>query len=386
MNLIKSIYLDYAATSPVREEVLEVMLPFFTNHYGNAGNLHDMGRNSYETIEIARKQVANSLSAKSAREIVFTSSGTEANNLALFGVALKQANRGKHIITTQIEHPSVLKACQALEKKGYWVTYLSVNKEGIICLEELKKTITDQTILVSIMAANNEVGSIQPLSDVAAITSEKGILLHTDAVQYFGKIPFTVEDLGVDLLSIGSHKIYGPKGAGALYIKQGVQLEPIMYGGDQERALRPSTPNTPAIVGFGLASKLASEGASEYKNKVTKLRDYCWGRIQGEIGNVTLNGHPSQRLPNNLNLSFYNIEGQALMLELNRSQIFTSSGSACSAGMHQASHVLMAMTQNEDIAVQSLRITLGKETTKEEIDIFIDELKRAVHYWQALCQ
>ncbi|SFI95579.1 cysteine desulfurase family protein [Thermoflavimicrobium dichotomicum] len=383
---MKSLYLDYGATSPVRPEVLDAMLPFFHKEFGNPGSIHDMGTRPHAAITHARKQIADALGASSLREIIFTSSGTEANNLAIIGAArnCRKQKKGNHIITTKIEHPSVLEACRYLEREGFRVTYLPVDEWGQVQVEDVKQALTDETILVSIMAANNEVGTIQPIKEIGAVLKDTSALFHTDAVQYFGKVPFTVEELCVDLLSIGSHKIYGPKGVGALYIRKGVRIEPLLYGGGQERSLRPSTLNTPAIIGFGVASQLAKKEVEKEAQRLTQLRDLCWKRIKEGIGQVTLNGHPSERLPNNLNLSFHQVEGQAILLELNREQIYVSSGSACSAGKHQASHVLMAMGKSEEIAYQSLRITFGKDTTEEGIDFFIEKLKSVLEYLRSL--
>lgn len=376
------IYLDYGATSPVRKEVLAEMLPYFQEVFGNPGSLHDMGIAANNAIHYARKQIANSLGAN-PREILFTSSGTEANNLAIMGIAHRCHTRGNHIITTQIEHPSVLETCRSLEKIGFHVTYLPVDKYGQVSISDVADAITTQTILVSIMAANNEVGTLQPIAEIAKLLNSKKIFFHSDGVQFFGKLPCKVSELGVDLLSIGSHKIYGPKGIGALYIRRGVHLEPLLYGGGQERALRPSTLNTPAIVGFGTAATLIMEEIETESSRLRMLRDYCLEQLRN-LGRVTLNGHPTNRLPNNLNVSFEGIEGQAILLELNRKQIYVSSGSACSAGKHAPSHVLMAMGKDLDIAYQSLRFSFGKETTKEEIDQFINALKEVTDYLKAI--
>jgi cysteine desulfurase len=381
---MKPIYLDYGATSPVRPEALEAMLPFFSQAYGNSGSIHDFGQQSREAIETARKQVALAIGASTAREIIFTSSGTESNNLALIGAARKRKAFGNHIVTSSVEHPSVLEACRFLEREGFEVTYVPVDSNGLVKLDQLKQALTDRTILVSVMAANNEVGTLQPIREIGQLLKDSPILFHTDAVQYFGKVPFSVIELGVDLLSLGSHKVYGPKGAGALYIKKGVRIEPLLHGGGQERGLRASTLNTPAIVGFGAACQLISQEVADEQARLTALRDHCWRRIQSEIGDVDLNGHPTDRLPNNLNLSFHGVEGQAILLELNRKQIYVSSGSACSAGKHAASHVLIAMGKSLDTAFQSLRITFGKDTTLEVIDRFVDELKEVMHYLRSL--
>lgn len=381
---MERIYLDYGATSPMRSEAIEAMIPFLKSEFGNSGSIHDLGQRANDAIQMARSQIMRALGAETPREIVFTSSGTEANNLAIIGFARKHRQKGTHIITTQIEHPSVLEACRFLEKEGFTVTYLPVDSTGVVSVQEVQNALTDQTILVSIMAANNEVGTIQPVSEIGKVLKNHQACFHTDAIQFFGKIPVCVKELGVDLLSIGSHKIYGPKGIGALYIRKGVRIDPLFHGGGQERSLRPSTLNTPAIVSFGIAAQLATEEVKEEAKRLTKLRDDIWYRIQQEIGNVELNGHPTNRLPNNLNLSFQRVEGQAILLELNREQIYISSGSACSAGKHRASHVLQAMGKREEIAYQSVRITLGKETDQTQIDRFIEVLKQVLYYLRSL--
>lgn len=378
-----AIYFDYGATSPVRQEVLDTMLPFFSDIFGNPGSIHDMGNQAHSHIQHARKQIAHALGASSSREIVFTSSGTEANNLAIIGAALYHKKRGNHIITTEIEHPSVLEACRFLETNGFRVTYLPVDLYGKIQLKDIKQALSSDTILVSVMAANNEVGTLQPIKEIASLLTGKNILFHTDAVQFFGKLPCDVTELGVDLLSIGSHKVYGPKGIGALYVRKGIRLQPMLYGGGQERNWRPSTLNTPAIVGFGKAASLITTELENEQIRQSTLRDYFWQQLQS-IGDVILNGHPTDRLPNNINVSFKGMEGQAILLELNRKQIYVSSGSACSAGKHAPSHVLMAMGNDLDKAYQSLRFTLGKDTTKADIDYVLTELKKITHYLQSI--
>lgn len=381
---MKTIYLDYAATTPVRSEVLEAMLPFFQREFANSGSLHDFGQRSKEAIELARKQIMQAVGASSPREIIFTGSGSEANNLAILGASRKQRRRGNHIITSSIEHPSVLEACKQLEKEGFQVTYLPVDSYGRISVGDLQKALTDQTILVSIMAANNEVGTLQPIAEIGRLLAETPVLFHTDAMQAFGKLPLSVQDSGIDLMTIGGHKIYGPKGIGALYVKKGVRIDPVLYGGGQERGLRPGTLNTPAIIGFGTAAHLAVQEISSEQERLSRLRDLCWKHIKEEIGQVDLNGHPVSRLPNNLNLSFHGVEGQAVLLELNRKQIYVSSGSACSAGKHAPSHVLIAMGKSEDTAYQSLRITFGKETTESDIEQLIAALKEILGYLRSL--
>ncbi|MDQ0417628.1 cysteine desulfurase [Croceifilum oryzae] len=381
---MKTIYLDYGATSPVRGEALDAMMPYFQLEYGNSGSIHDLGQQSNDAIQHARTQIAQAIGATSPREVIFTSSGTEANNLAIIGSARKRKHHGNHIITSSIEHPAVLEACRYLEREGFHVTYLPVDSYGLVHVQDVANAITEKTILVTIMSANNEVGTIQPIAEIGQLLQDSSILFHTDAVQYIGKVPCSVEDLGVDLLSIGSHKLYGPKGIGALYIRKGVRIEPLFYGGGQEREIRPSTLNTPAIVGFGVATELAVQEIHRESERLTTLREYTWSRIHQEIGDVDLNGHPTERLPNNINLSFHRVEGQAILLELNRQQIYVSSGSACSAGKHRSSHVIRAMGRSDEVAHQSMRITLGKDTTKEDIDIMIEHLSQVLTYLRSL--
>lgn len=381
---MKTIYLDYAATTPLRSEVFEAMFPFFQTEFANSGSLHDFGQRSKEAIELARKQIAAAIGASSSREIIFTGSGSEANNLAILGAARKHRHRGNHIITSSIEHPSVLEVCQQLEREGFQVTYLPVDSHGKVSVSNLKSALTDQTILVSIMAANNEVGTLQPVTEIGQLLAETPILFHTDAMQILGKLPLSVQNSGIDLMTFGGHKIYGPKGIGALYVRKGVRIDPVLFGGGQERGLRPGTLNTPAIIGFGTAAHLAAQEVASEKKRLSRLRDLCWQRIKEEIGQVDLNGHPTERLPNNLNLSFHGVEGQAILLELSRKQIYVSSGSACSAGKHAPSHVLMAMGKSEDTAYQSLRITFGKDTTETDINQLISALKEILGYLRSL--
>ncbi|WP_124728096.1 cysteine desulfurase family protein [Staphylospora marina] len=381
---MKAIYLDYGATSPVRPEALEAMMPFLTSEFGNSGSIHDFGQRSREAIERARRMIMEAVGASSPREIIFTGSGTESNNLAILGAARKRKHLGNRIITTPVEHPSVLEACRQLEREGFELVLLPVDETGRVKPQDVRDALDDRTVLVSVMAANNEVGTIQPIREIADVLKGSSALFHTDAVQYFGKLPTDVKELGVDLMSIGSHKVSGPKGAGALYVRKGVRLEPIMFGGGQERGLRPATLNTPAIVGFGTAAWLAAREAESEHVRLSALRDKCFRRIREEIGGVELNGHPTERLPGNLNLSFHRVEGQAILLELNRKKIYVSSGSACSAGKHAASHVLTAMGKDPETAWQSLRVTFGRETTEEDVNRFVDELKEVLRYLRSL--
>lgn len=381
---MKSIYLDYAASTPVRDEVLLAMMPFFQKEYSNAGSIHDFGQFSMEAISHAREQVAAAIGASSPREVIFTNSGTESNNMAIIGSAWSRKSLGNHIITTQIEHPSILGACHFLENAGFNITYLPVDHNGLVHINHVKEAITPQTIIVSVMAANNETGTIQPIKEIGRLLEGTNVLFHSDAVQYFGKVPMSVTDLGVDLLSIGGHKVYGPKGIGALYIRNGVRIHPLFHGGGQERGIRPGTPNTPAIVGFGLAAKMAADEVGEEYVRLTKLRSYAWQRIRKEVNQVVLNGHPTLCLPSHLNLSFDSVEGQAILLELNRSNIYVSSGSACSAGKHLASHVLKAMGTGEEVALQSVRVTMGRDTTTGDLDVLVRKLCEILSYYKLL--
>ncbi|PTX53688.1 cysteine desulfurase [Melghirimyces profundicolus] len=374
---MQPLYFDHGATTPVRREVREVMLRAMEEDPANPGSLHDPGQRARDWTERARREVAKALSA-SPREILFTGSGTESNNLALLGAARRQREKGRHVITSRVEHPSVLDTCRQLEREGFRITCLPVDEFGRVRTGDLKEALTEETVLVSIMAANNEVGTLMPIREMAALTRKKGALFHTDAVQLFGKAPLNVRDLGIDLLSVGGHKVGGPKGVGVLYLRKGVRIQPVFFGGGQERGLRPGTLNVPGIAGMGMAARLASAEASHFRKHISRLRDLLWQRIAEEIGNVRLNGHPTDRLPNNLNIGFDRLEGQAVLLELNRRNVAVSSGSACSAGKQKASHVLTSMGQSAEEAFQSLRITLGRETTEAEIHDLVERMKESV--------
>ena len=374
---MKALYFDHGATTPLRPEARETMVQIMEEEWANPASLHDPGRQARDRTEYARAEVAQSLGA-SPREILFTASGSESNNLAILGAARKRRRQGNHVITTPVEHPSVLETCRQLKREGFQVTKLPVDEHGLIRTRDVEEALTEETVLISVMAANNEVGTRMPIREIAALTRKRGILFHTDAVQLFGQVPLDVQKLGIDLLSIGGHKIGGPKGVGALYLRKGVRLEPILFGGGQERGLRPGTLNLPGIAAMGTACRLAAVEAAETEVRLTRLRDHLWERIQREIGGVKQNGHPIHRLPNNLNLRFDRVEGQAVMLELNRRNVAVSSGSACSAGKQQPSHVLVAMGQTAEDAYQSLRITLGHHTTEWEIDQLVERLKDAI--------
>lgn len=363
------IYLDYHATTPVDPEVLQAMMPFFTEVFGNAASRnHEYGWTAEAAVEKAREQIAHFIGA-SEKEIIFTSGATESNNLAIQGVAEMYREKGNHIITSCIEHKAVLDTCHALEKKGYEITFLPVDQYGQVSPESVRNAITPRTILVSIMAANNEIGTVNPLREIGAICKEKGVIFHTDAVQVVGKIPVNVEEMGIDLLSMTSHKIYGPKGVAALYVRRKnprVRLSPLVHGGGHERGMRSGTLNVPGIVGFGKAIEVASRVMSEESVRIKRLRDYLWTRIQSELDEVYLNGHPTERLPGNLNVSFAFVEGESLMMGMK--ELAVSSGSACTSASLEPSYVLKHIGVGEDLAHTSIRFGLGRFTTQEEIE------------------
>ena len=361
------IYLDYAATAPVLPEVLDAMLPFFISHYGNPSGIHENGRETRKAVEHARRQVAEVLGAEN-REICFTSGGSESNNLAIQGTAYALHGKGNHIITSKIEHPSVLNTCRWLEKQGYRVTYLPVDSEGTVSPEDVRDAVGSETILVSIMAANNEIGTLQPVKQIGEICQEKGVVFHTDAVQAAGILKTDVREMYVDLLSLSAHKFHGPKGAGALYIRKGTRLESLIHGGAQEHGLRAGTENVPGIVGLGKAIETAAAEREKNAAGLQKLRDLLIGRILSSIPGAKLNGHPERRLPNNCNFSFTGIESEALLLRLDLAGISVSGGSACTAGSMEPSHVLQAIGLRDELLKGSIRLTLGRETTREEIE------------------
>jgi cysteine desulfurase len=374
----RHIYMDHAATTPVNPQVLEAMLPYFTDKFGNASSIYSIGRESKKALEEAREKVAKALGAM-PREIFFTGSGTEADNWAIKGTAYANKDKGKHIITTSIEHHAVLHACQYLESDGFTVTYLPVDENGLVSPQQVLDAITPETILISIMFANNEIGTIQPIGEIGKIAKEKGIIFHTDAVQAIGNIPVNVNDLNIDLLSLSGHKFYGPTGVGALYIKKGVKIASFMHGGAQERGRRASTENVPAIVGLGKAIELATENIDEYNKKLIELRDRTINEVMEKIPFVRLNGDRYRRLPGNVNFSFEFIEGESLLLMLDMKGIAASSGSACTSGSLDPSHVLLAIGLPHEIAHGSLRITFGEENTHEEIDYLMEVLPTVVN-------
>jgi cysteine desulfurase len=359
--------MDHAATTPVAPEVLQAMMPYFSERYGNPSSLHTFGREAREAMEEARWEVAALINAE-PNEIYFTSGGTESDNLALKGIARRNRKRGRHIITSTIEHPAVLEPCRALEREGFEVTYLPVTRDGLVELEAVEEAVRDDTILISIMHANNEIGTIQPLEEFGRLARDRGIYLHTDGVQTAGKIPVDVKSLGLDAFSLSGHKLYGPKGIGALYIRKGVRIESIQHGGGHEGGIRSGTENVPGIVGLGKAAKMAKEKLAEESRRMTHLRDRMKDAVLTEIEDSWLNGHPSKRLPSNLNFGFRYIEGESLLLYLDAMGIAASTGSACSSKKLAPSHVLSAIGLGAVESHGSLRITLGMSNTEEDVD------------------
>ena len=368
------VYVDNAATTKIKPEVLEKMMPYLTEFYGNPSSIYSIANESKKAIDKAREKVAKAIHAD-PKEIVFTSGATESDNWALKGIAYANRNKGNHIITTKIEHHAVLHAAQQLEKEGFEVTYLDVDEFGVVDLEELKRSIKKETILISVMFANNEIGTIEPIKEIGQIAKEKHIFFHTDAVQAIGNVPIDVNELGLDLLSLTGHKIYGPKGIGALYIRKGTKILPFMNGGAQESKRRGGTENIAYIVGLGQAIEMATSNIDEKVKKISILRDKFIRRVQEEIPYVRLNGHPSNRLCNNANFSFRYIEGEGLLLFLDMKGICASSGSACTSGSLDPSHVLLAIGLPHEIAHGSLRVTFGDFNTEQEVDYVVDELK-----------
>ena len=374
---MKTIYFDHAATTAVAPKVKEAMEPYFCENYGNASSLYELGYKSKEAINIARVNVARVINAK-PNEIYFTSCGSESDNLAIKGVARAHKQNGNHIITSRIEHPAVLNTCRQLEKEGFRVTYLDIDKNGFIDLEELKNSINSKTILVSIMFANNEVGTIEPIKEISRIVHSNNAIFHTDAVQAVGNIKIDVKEMGIDLLSMSAHKFYGPKGVGALYVRDSIDFIQLQNGGHQENDKRAGTENVAGIVGLGKAIEIANDNVMQNNEKLLNLRNYCIEQIKNRIPYIRINGDLNSRLPGNINISFLYVNGKDLVKLLAKKGICTSSGSACSSGLPQPSHVLLAMGLSEDVASSALRITLGKENTKEEIDYFVDELEKIV--------
>ncbi|MBC7242425.1 MAG: cysteine desulfurase NifS [Anaerolineae bacterium] len=372
-----SLYFDHAATTPTRPEVIQAMMPYFTEHAGNPSSIHMFGQRAKRALDEARRTVADVLGAKPA-EIYFTSGATESNNIAIQGAAKSYAMFGRHLITSAFEHHAVLHTFQALEKQGFQVTYLPVDEQGLVRPEEVEKALRPDTILVSIMLANNEVGTVQPIQEIAGILRRRGILFHTDAVQAVGKIPVNVRELGVDMLSLTAHKFYGPKGVGALYVREGVEIAPLFFGGHQEGVLRPGTQNVPGIVGLAAALRLACQEMKDEGARMRRLRDLLEQSITERIPDVHVNGHPDKRLAHISNVSFAGLDGEALLLALDMQGIAVSTGSACTAGSTEPSHVLRAMGVDPLWARGSIRFSLGRDTTEEDIRFLIEVLATAV--------
>ena len=371
------IYLDNAATTRTAQEVVDAMLPYFTESYGNPSSIYELGQRSKEAITNAREEIARVIGAKT-EEIYFTGGGSEADNWAIKAAYEAYKNKGNHIITTKIEHHAVLHTCQYLEKQGARVTYLDVDENGLVDLEQLQKAISPETILITIMFANNEIGTIEPVKEIGMIAREHGILFHTDAVQAFGQVPIDVDEMNIDMLSSSAHKINGPKGIGCLYIRKGVKIRSFVHGGAQERKRRAGTENVPGIVGYGVAARMAAETMEERTKKERELRDYFIRRVLEEVPYVRLNGDLVKRLPNNANFSFQFIEGESLLIMLDMKGIAGSSGSACTSGSLDPSHVLLAIGLPHEIAHGSLRLTLGADTTKEDLDYTLEQIKEIV--------
>lgn len=371
------IYLDNAATTQTNPEVYEAMKPYFDEYYGNASSIYRFAGKATKAIDDARETVANFIGAKS-KEIYFTSGGSESDNWALKATAFAKKDKGKHIITTKIEHHAILHTCDYLEKLGFEITYINVDENGVVKIDELKEAIREDTILISVMFANNEIGTIEPIKEIGQIAHEKGIIFHTDAVQAFGHVPINVDELNIDILSASGHKFNGPKGVGIMYLRENVKIGSFIHGGSQERGKRAGTHNTPGIIGFAKATEIASKNMIEKSEYEKKLRDYLINRVLTEIPYTKLNGHPENRLTNNTNFSFRFIEGESLLIMLDQKGICGSSGSACTSGSLDPSHVLLAIGLPHEIAHGSLRLTLSDSNTKEEIDKVVDDLKQIV--------
>ena len=371
------IYLDNAATTKTAPEVVDAMLPYFSEYYGNASTIYSLGAESKKAMDHARQTIAASLGAK-PEEIYFTAGGSESDNWALKATAEAYASKGKHIITTKIEHHAILHTCEYLEKRGFEITYLNVDRDGLISLDELKAAIRPDTIQISVMFANNEIGTIEPIAEIGEIAKEHGVLFHTDAVQAYAQVPINVDEMHIDMLSASGHKLNGPKGIGFLYIRKGVKIRSFVHGGAQERSRRAGTENIPGIVGLGAAVERAMRIMDTKTRKEIELRDYLIGRLENEIPHCWLNGHRTKRLPNNINFSFLFIEGESMLIMLDMKGICASSGSACTSGSLDPSHVLLAIGLKHEEAHGSLRLTLSEESTKEEMDIVAEEVKKIV--------
>ncbi len=380
---MRNVYLDYSATTPVKEEVLKEMIPYFTEKFGNPSSLYDAGLESKEAVNHAREQVAALINAKPS-EVYFTAGGTEADNWALFGVCDKLKDKGNHIITSKIEHHAILHSCAFLEKQGYDVTYIDIDKDGRVDLKQLEDAITDKTILISIMMVNNEIGTVQPIKQIGEIAKKHKVLFHTDAVQALGNVPIDVRDMGIDLMSMSSHKIYGPKGEGALFMRKGLKISNFIHGGAQESNRRAGTENLTGIVGFGKAAELAKKNFDEHVKHCSELRNHLVDRILAEIPDTQLNGTMDGRHPGNANITFKFIEGESILLLLNQMGISVSTGSACSSASLEPSHVLVALGVPVEMIHGTVRFTVGDFTTLEDIDYVVDNLKVIVEKLRAL--
>lgn len=380
---MKEVYLDYSATTPVKKEVLDEMIPYFTEFYGNPSSLYRISEYTKNALATARQQVASLIGA-SPDEVYFTGSGTESDNWALYGVADALKEKGNHIISTAIEHHAIIHSAQHLAQRGYEITYLNVQPDGRVNPKDLEDAITDQTILVSVMMVNNEVGTIEPIKELAEIARKHKVLFHTDAVQALGNVPIDVKDLGVDLLSLSSHKIYGPKGVGALYIRKGLKITNLMEGGAQEKKKRPGTENVAGIVGFGKAAELSQKNLSEHISKLQHLRDYFIEQVTANVENIHINGSLVHRHPGNVNITFEYIEGEAILLMLNAKGIYVSTGSACSSASLVPSHVLAAMCVPVELIHGTIRFTMGDFTTKDDLDYVVMALKEIVEKLRAV--
>lgn len=381
---MENVYFDNAATTRLDEDVLKEMMPYLTNKYGNASSIYKLGRESRKAVEDAREKIAEAINAE-PEEIYFTAGGSESDNTILRGIAYSYKEKGNHIITSKIEHPAILETCKQLEKEGFEISYVGVDKNGIINLEELENLIKENTILISIMFANNEIGTIQPVEEIGKIAKRHNIIFHTDAVQAVGSVKIDVKQMDIASLSMSAHKFYGPKGIGALYVKKGIRFQKFINGGHQEKNKRAGTENVPAIVGMGKAIELAYEHLDEHTDRIKELRDYYIDEIQKRIPDVIVNGDMNKRLPGNANISFENVDGEAMLLNLDLKGICASAGSACSSGSLEASHVLLTIGVPADVAHSSLRVSIGKYNTKEEVDYLIDNLVEIVKSCKKSC-
>lgn len=374
---MKRIYFDHNATTPLHPEVAKYMASLMEEYWGNPSTVYSIGRDARRLMDEGREKIARAIGCLK-EEIIFTSGGTESNNLAIIGVARANRKRGNHIITTQIEHPSVLKACKALQKEGFEVTYLPVDEYGVVRLEELEGAIKKETILISVMNANNEIGTIEPISEIGRIARKREVYFHTDAIQTVGKLKIDVKEMNVDLLSISSHKVYGPKGVGALYVKKGTRINSILHGGHQEKGLRPGTENPIGIAGFGKSAEIMTTEMEKDAGRLSELRDRLFEGIKERIDYVRLNGHPIQKLPNTLNISFDFVEGESIVLGLDDYGIAAATGSACTSATLEPSHVLLAIGLSPEVAHGSLRLSLGRDNTEEDVTYFVEVLPKVV--------